>query len=137
MIAAAVLTGLIVLAWPLVEGAYTRRAQIRQPAGKARLGSQASDSVVRRERNYTLQPHGTDVWVFRFTGMRAAQVVVETSAQRTLSCRVLSSSGLPLATDGPGAACVLKWTPSRTGAYRVEVDNPHSSEISYDLRVHR
>lgn len=84
----------------------------------------------------TLAALGTDVWPFRLNGLIHARITVEVADPAQIECRLLDPEGrvlkLPrMVRDN----CRFAWTPARTGAYRLEIENLTGGELPYAVRT--
>jgi hypothetical protein len=84
----------------------------------------------------TLDAVATDVWPFRLTGLVHARVTLQVDNPNNVECRLLDPEGrrVTLArfvTD----RCRFAWTPSRTGAYRLEIENLTGAALPYVIRT--
>ena len=130
--------GLVLVGFALAQSArlprptLDNRAQLTPIIADTRDG-EASGTIAVAD---TLAALGTDVWPFRLNGLTHARITVEVTDPTDVECRLLDPEGrtmeLPrLVTD----RCRFAWTPMRTGAYRLEIENLTAGELPYAVRT--
>lgn len=110
----------------LIATAAVARQQLPHPGLRAAAAAApaASDTVAAR---------GVDVVTLRFDGLSVALVDVVPAVRKRLACRVVAPDGKSINAVRIGTRCRMQWLVPRTGAYRIEIRNPGTSVVPYDV----
>jgi hypothetical protein len=138
-----------ILAMVVWAGMASRNAQRERGGNLAPITSQAASPAanadvptartepVERSMLGVVGARAVDAWTLRFTGGEAAQVRVDGETVSRLGCLAQDAAGnlLDLDADTTGR-CRLRWTPERTGSYRILIRNADSLPRAYRMVAH-
>lgn len=107
--------------------------QAASPAANANA-SVARAAPAERSMRGVVGAREVDAWTLRFTAGEAAHVRVDGEVVGRLGCLAQDAAGnlLDLDADTTGR-CRLRWTPERTGSYRILIRNADSLPRAYRM----